>query len=113
MSSGVGIRRNSGPRLGSGGNGSIEFRNSGLEESCQLGVPFICFFTSLLFSILYYFFGSRPSTNGVGTGFYHIRDTAEWRGSFPVCRIRRKATVRFQTVAGLLSLYEYVRGMIV
>jgi hypothetical protein len=29
-------------------------------------------FLSLLFSSLY-FFGSRPSTNGVGTGFYHLR----------------------------------------
>jgi len=28
---------------------------------------------SLLFSLLDYFFGSRPSTNGVGTGFYHLR----------------------------------------
>jgi hypothetical protein len=26
-----------------------------------------------LFSLLHYFFGSRPSTNGVGTGFYHLR----------------------------------------
>jgi len=31
-------------------NWSIEFRNSGLEESYQLGVPFFCFFSSLLFS---------------------------------------------------------------
>jgi hypothetical protein len=72
MSSGVEIRRNAGPRLGSGGNGSIEFRNSGLKESYQLGVPFFCFFSSLLFSILFYFFGSRPGTNGIGTGFYHL-----------------------------------------
>jgi hypothetical protein len=39
--------------FGSGGNGSIEFRNSGLEESYQLGVPFFCFFPSLLFSFQY------------------------------------------------------------
>jgi len=69
MSSGVEIRRHCGPRLGSGGNGSILFRNSGLEESYQLGVPFFCFFSSLLFSILDYFFGSWPSTNGIGRGF--------------------------------------------
>ena len=31
------------------------------------------FLLSLLFSLLDYFFGSRPSTNGVGTGFYHLR----------------------------------------
>jgi hypothetical protein len=48
---------------------SIEFRNSGLEESYQFGVPFFCFFSSLLFSILYYFIGSRPGINGVGSGF--------------------------------------------
>jgi hypothetical protein len=29
------------------------------------------FLLSLLFTS--YFFGSRPSTNGVGTGFYHLR----------------------------------------
>jgi hypothetical protein len=38
--------------LGSGGNGSIELRNSVLEESYQLGVPFFCF--SLLFSSPYF-----------------------------------------------------------
>jgi len=34
---------------------------------------FLCFllFSSLLFS-LHPFFGSRPGTNGVGTGFYHL-----------------------------------------
>jgi len=30
------------------------------------------FVLSLLFSLLNYFFGSWPSTNGVGTGFYHL-----------------------------------------
>jgi len=30
---------------------------------------FLCF---LLFSSLHLFFGFRPSTNGVGTGFYHL-----------------------------------------
>jgi len=62
------------------------------EESNQLGIPFFCFFSCLLFSILLYFFGSRPSTNGVGTGFDHLRITAKWRWSFPVRRIRRKVT---------------------
>jgi len=33
MSVGMEIRRHSGPRLGSGGTGSIEYRNSGPEES--------------------------------------------------------------------------------
>ena len=32
------------------------------------------FFSSVSFftSLLHYFFGSRPSTNGVGTGLYHL-----------------------------------------
>ena len=30
-------------------------------------------FSLLLYFLLLYFFGSRPSTNGVGTGFYHLR----------------------------------------
>jgi len=30
------------------------------------------FLLSLLFSLLLNFFGSWPSTNGVGTGFYHL-----------------------------------------
>jgi len=45
LSLGVERRRNWGPRLGSGGNGSIEFRNLGSEESNQSSVPF--FFSSL------------------------------------------------------------------
>jgi len=65
----------------------------GTEKSNQLGIPFFCIFSSLLFSILLYFFGFRPSTNGVGTGFYHLQITAKWRWSFPVRRIRRMATL--------------------
>jgi hypothetical protein len=41
------------------------------------------FLDSLLFSLLHYFFGSRPSTNGVGTGFYHLMIPVKWRWSFP------------------------------
>jgi hypothetical protein len=78
MRSGVEIRRNWGPRLGSGGNVSILFRNSELEESYQFGIPFFCFFSSLHFSIPYYFFGSRPDTNGVGMGFYHLPTEVEF-----------------------------------
>jgi len=93
MNLGVEVRRNWGPRLGSGGNGSTEFRNSGQEESNQLGIPIFCFFSSLLFSILHYFIGSRPGTNGVGTGFYRLRMAAQWRLSFPMRRIRRMVTL--------------------
>jgi len=74
MSSGVEIRRNWGPSLGSGGNGPIQFRNSGLEE--VINWAFLSAVSSLLISILCYFFGSRPSINGVGTGF-----TTSWSQS--------------------------------
>ena len=46
-----------------------------------------------LFSLLHYFFGSRPSTNGVGSGFYHLRRYVKWRWSFPVRRICRKVAL--------------------
>jgi hypothetical protein len=35
----------------------------------SIGRSFLLLLSSLLFSILYYFFGSRPGINGVGTGF--------------------------------------------
>ena len=72
MSSEVEIRSNWAQRVGSGANGSSDFRNPGLEESHQLGVPWFCFFASLLISIFYYIFESRPGTNGVSIGFYHL-----------------------------------------
>jgi hypothetical protein len=61
LASGVEVRRSWGPRLRSGGNGSIECRNSGQEESDQLGIPFFrfChlfsspgFFTAFVFGIV-------------------------------------------------------------
>ena len=33
------------------------------------GITFVCF---LFLSSLLLFFGSRPGTNGVGMGFYHL-----------------------------------------
>jgi len=38
---------------------------------CYFGCSFL--FLSHLFSLLDYFFGSRPSTNRVATGLYHLR----------------------------------------
>jgi len=113
MRSGVEIRRNRGPRIGSGGNGSIEFRNSGQEERNQSGVPFCHFFSSLLFTILLYFFGSWPSTQGVGVGFYHLQVTAQWRCSFPLRRIHQKATIQCTSGEGHLDLFKYVHTIIV
>jgi hypothetical protein len=43
----------------------------------------------LFISPLLVFFGSRPGTNGVGTGF----TTCHWRWSFHACRIRRKVAL--------------------
>jgi hypothetical protein len=39
-------------------------------------------------------YGSRPSINGIGTGFYHLRRQVKWRLSFPVHRICREAAHR-------------------
>jgi len=50
----------------------MEFRNSGLEESYQLGIPVFYFFSSHHFSIIYYLNGSRPSTNSVGMAFHNL-----------------------------------------
>jgi len=69
----------------------MEFRNSGLRN--VINWAFLSSVSSLLFSILHYFIGSRPGTNGVGTGFYHLWIAAKWRWSFPVRRIRRKVTL--------------------
>jgi len=69
--------------------------------------------SSLLLFIPLCFLGSWRSTNGVGMGCYHLSITAKGRWSLPVRRIHRKATVRCQSVARRLSLYEYVRGAIV
>ena len=41
-------------------------------------------FSSIHFSFLFYFFGSRPSTDDVDTGFNHLQQYVWWRWSFPV-----------------------------
>jgi hypothetical protein len=63
-----------------------------MEDGVTLDVPSFSF---LIFSLLLYFFGSRPSTNGVGMGFYHLLRQVKWRWSFPVRRIHRMATIRY------------------
>jgi len=89
-----------------------ELRTGG---SYQLGVPFFCFIFSLLFSILHYFFGSRPGINVVGTGFT-TSGSHNGRWSFPVPRIRRKVTLtgtdrlwelRVRTIAYVERLFDY------
>jgi len=50
------------------------------------GITFGCFFVYLFSSSL---LGSRPGTNGVGTGF----TTCHCRWSFPVRQIRRKVAL--------------------
>ena len=44
-----------------------EFGSGDKKERCHLGIASFCFFSSLLFSILYYIFGSQPSINSIGT----------------------------------------------
>ena len=51
--------------------GQYSFGTWDRRKCDQLSVPFVCFVSSLLFSILHYCIGSWPGTNGVGTGFYH------------------------------------------
>jgi len=72
------------------------------------GITFGCFLVSLFSCSL---LGSRPGTNGVGMGCYHLWITAKWRWSFPVRRICRNVAIElYQSVAGLMISYEYVRG---
>jgi hypothetical protein len=48
-------------------------------------------FSPLLYSFAHrYFFGDRPSTNGVGKGVYHLLITVKWRWIFPGRWIRQK-----------------------
>jgi len=59
------------------------------------------------------FFGSRPGTNGVGMGFYHLWGH-KWRWIFPVCQIRRKVAMElYRSVLGLMGSYDCVSRMIV
>jgi len=106
MSPGGEIRRNWSPRLGCGGNGSIEFRNWGLEERYQLGIPFFCFFSSLLFSILYYFVGSRPCINAVNTGFTTCRFQSMGGGVSPCAGSAERSP---WVVAIRNSTFQFVR----
>jgi len=83
MSSGVEIRKNWDPRLGSGGKLSI-------------GRSFFCFFYSLLFSshlhtLLLHWISARYKWRR--HGFYHLQISVNGRWSFPVRRIRRKVTL--------------------
>ena len=64
---------------------------------------------SLLFSFLL-FFGSRPGTNGVGMGFYHLPLEVEFPRAPDPLKGRPEC---YRSVAGLMISYKYVRGMIV
>jgi hypothetical protein len=67
------------------------------------GITFGCF---LFLSSFLLFFGSRPGTNGVGMGFYHL----PLEVVFSRARDRPKGRpVRYQSEAGLIRSYEYVR----
>jgi len=79
----------------------------------SIGRSFLLFllFSSLLHTLLHHWISARYKWHR--HGFSHLRISVKGRWSFPVRRIHRKAAVWCQSVAGLFSLYEYVRGMIV
>jgi hypothetical protein len=62
-----------------------ELRTGG---SNQLGVPFFCFFSSHLHTLLLLWISARYKWRR--HGFYHLRISVNGRWSFPVRRIRRK-----------------------
>jgi hypothetical protein len=76
------FRQSPTPRYSSYGYGwSVEYGlGSGDMED---GITFGCF---LFLSSLLLFFGSRPCTNGVGTGFYHLRSQSSGGGFSPCAR---------------------------
>ena len=55
----------------------VQFESGDMED----GITFGCF---LFFSSLLLFFGSRPGTNGVGMGFYHLWSKSSG-GGFSQC----------------------------
>jgi len=72
------------------------------------GITFGCFLVSLFSSSL--LFGSRPGTNGVGTGFYHLPMEVE----FPRAPDPPKGRPElYRSVVGLMGSYDCVRRMIV
>jgi len=82
---------------------SFGFGSGDMETGSLLDV---FLFLSSLLSLL----GSRPGTNGVGTGF----TTCHWRWSFPRAPdLPKGCPVRYRSVAGLIDSYEYVRGTFV
>jgi hypothetical protein len=85
--------RNWGLRHRSAGNGYIDFRNSGPEDSKRLGVPFCCVVSSHLCCIRSHFIGHWHGINDVSTGFYHLHLTVMWRQSFRMHQIHQMATI--------------------
>ena len=110
MNSAVEIRRNWGPRLGSGRNESI-VSESGTEGMLSIGHFFWCLFSSLLHTSLLLWISACYERRR--HGFYHLPISVAGRWRFPGHRIHRRAIVQSWSVAGLFTLYEYVRGMVV
>jgi hypothetical protein len=87
----------------------VEYGGSGNMED---GITFGCF---LFLSSLLLFFGSRPGTNGVGTGFYHLRSQSSgggfspWAGSTersPLSCADRLRDLWVRTIAYVGSLFH-------
>jgi len=77
---------------------------SGDMEVRMLWYVFLFLSSALLF------FGSRPSTNSVGTGFYHLPLEVEFpRAPDPLTGHRE----RYWSVVGLMGSYDCVRGPVI
>ena len=83
------------------------------RRKLSVGCFFLLFllFSSLLHSLLLHWISARYKWRR--HEFYHLRILFNGMWSFPASQIHWKATARCQSVVGLLSLYQYVRGMIV
>jgi len=75
-------------------------------------VSLLMFLLSLLFTSLHlYWFGSRHSTNGISTGFYHLWTDAIWSCRFPAQWMGRNVTIRYWFIVRLIGSYNCVCGM--
>jgi len=79
----------------------------------SMGVPLLCLFSSLLFAILYYFIDLSP-VEMASSVVLPPPYLSQWEVEFPRAPDPPRCHPEwYHTVARLLSLYEYIRGMIV
>jgi len=102
-------RKNGGAILGTSGNQSISFRNSGRADCNPLGNHLFC--CSLFFCLLLYFMASWP--RWWWHRLDHLQIAVKWSQSFLVHPVDLKADVQCQLIVGHWTLYEYLCSMIV